>query len=294
MNRIVFGNSVQGASHKRIDKECQDSKKHLICKDGTIIMAVADGHGSESCPFSKTGSSIAVNVFIKVLNDIYDSYQETPELLLTYLNREGDTRIAQTIDVEWKRRVLKAHSDNKREYPKNENGDIINDEVYKMYGSTLVGLVITSSFIFAFQLGDGDISYVDLDGYHQVLESDKILGTETHSLSKNNSWKSAITLVRRWNSDSNIPSLFMLTTDGFSNSYKNEEEFQKTCKEYFEMINEYGYKTIGSNLKEWLKETSEMGCGDDITVLMAYTYDDTVIESATEQCGEDYEEKTNE
>lgn len=289
MNRIVFGNSVQGASHKRIDKECQDSKKYLTCEDGTIIMAIADGHGSESCPFSKTGSSIAVNVFVKVLKNLYDGYQATPELLQTFLNREGDTRIAQSIDAEWKRRVIKAHSDNKRSVPKDENDETIKNEVYKMYGSTLVGVMITSSFIFAFQLGDGDISYVDSEGYHQVLESDKILGTETHSLSKIDSWKNAITLVHHWNNDSNIPSLFMLTTDGFSNSYKNEEEFQKTCIDYFEMINQYGYKTIDSNLKDWLNETSEMGCGDDITVLMAYAYDDSVSESVAKQNNEDCE-----
>jgi len=29
MKRMVFGESVQGASHKRVDKECQDSFKKL-------------------------------------------------------------------------------------------------------------------------------------------------------------------------------------------------------------------------------------------------------------------------
>ena len=66
MKRIVFGESVQGASHKRVDMECQDSYKKIEFDDGTVIMAVADGHGSKSCPYSKSGSSIAVNVFCKV------------------------------------------------------------------------------------------------------------------------------------------------------------------------------------------------------------------------------------
>ena len=64
--------------------------------------------------------------------------------------------------------------------------------------------------------------------------------------------------------------MFMLSTDGFSNSYKNEDEFKKTCKEYFEMVNQYGADTVDANLNSWLTETSEQGCGDDITVLMAY------------------------
>ena len=43
MKRMVFGESVQGASHKRVDKECQDSFKKLEYDDGTVIMAIADG-----------------------------------------------------------------------------------------------------------------------------------------------------------------------------------------------------------------------------------------------------------
>ena len=63
MKRNVFGNCVQGASHKRTNLECQDSYKRIELDDNTVIMAVADGHGSNSSPYSKTGSTIAVNVF---------------------------------------------------------------------------------------------------------------------------------------------------------------------------------------------------------------------------------------
>ena len=63
MKRIVFGECVQGASHKRADLECQDSYKKIEFEDGTVILAVADGHGSKSSPYSKTGSTVAVNVF---------------------------------------------------------------------------------------------------------------------------------------------------------------------------------------------------------------------------------------
>ncbi len=276
MKQIVFGKSVQGASHKRSGKECQDSKKSIICADGTIIMAVADGHGSNSCPYSKSGSTIAVNVFCKILKELYDSYADSPEMLLTYLNREGDTKVAYSIDSEWKRRVLKAHSNEKRETPRNDDGEKIKEEIYKMYGSTLVGIMITSSYIFALQLGDGDISYVDNNGFDLVLQSDKILGTETHSLSKVDSWKKVISVVRRWDCSENLPSVIMLSTDGFSNSYKNETEFQKTCVEYFDMIKEHGADVIAANLEAWLAETSEMGCGDDITLLMAYSFDESV------------------
>ena len=91
MKKIVFGKSVKGASHIRSGTECQDSCKKVILDDGTIILAVADGHGSKTCPYSKTGSRIAVNVFCDTLKSLYKGYAENLDQLPTYLNREGDT-----------------------------------------------------------------------------------------------------------------------------------------------------------------------------------------------------------
>ncbi|MDO4472964.1 MAG: PP2C family serine/threonine-protein phosphatase [Bacillota bacterium] len=270
MKRSVFGTSVQGASHIRSGVECQDSYKKLICDDGTIVLAVADGHGSKNCPFSKTGSSIAVNVFCKIMSEYVANFAGAPGTLLTYLNREGDTKVAQAIDAEWKRRVYKNHRDNKRDVPLDENGEKILQQVYSQYGTTLLGLMLTETFIFAFQIGDGDIVFTSADGFEPVITGDKILGVETHSLSKIDAWKKAITAVRRIDFHEKLPSMFLMSSDGFANSYKNEEEFAKTCLEYFDMVNQYGMKAVGENLKNWLSETSAMGCGDDITVLMAY------------------------
>ena len=36
------------------------------------------------------------------------------------------------------------------------------------------------------------------------------------------------------------------------------------------MIKEHGAEAVQGNLKKWLTETSELGCGDDITVVMGY------------------------
>ncbi len=282
MKRIVFGTSVQGASHIRSETECQDSYKKIICDDGTIIMAVADGHGSKSCPFSKTGSSIAVNVFCKIMSEYVDSFSDSPETLLTYLNREGDTKVAQAIDAEWKRRVYKNHRDNKREMPETEDVEKQRQQIYAQYGTTLLGLMLAEDFLFAFQIGDGDIVFTSADGFESVVTGEKILGVETHSLSKMDAWKKAISAVRRIDFSEKLPSMFLMSSDGFANSYKNEDEFAKTCIDYFDMINQYGAKAVGENLKSWLTETSAMGCGDDITVLMAYYSNDAEVDGAEE------------
>lgn len=270
MRRSVFGASVQGASHIRSGRECQDSLKKVILDEDAVILAVADGHGSESCPYSKTGSFAAVNVFCKIMGDYLETYAGQTETLFTFLKREGDTKIAQEIDTEWKRRILRLHKKCRREIPVGADGIIDRDAVYKLYGSTLLGLVITGEFLFAFQLGDGDIMKVSESGVYSVIEADKILGTETHSLSKAESWKKAITLIRKREENERKPVMYLLSSDGLSNSYKNEEEFQKTCADYYALLKEHGVKAVSDRLKAWLQETSEMGCGDDITALFAY------------------------
>lgn len=270
MTRSIFGESVQGASHIRSGKECQDSLKRIEKDEDTVILAVADGHGSDSCPYSKTGSYVAVNVFCKILNDYLDTYAEQPEMLLTFLKREGDTKVAQAIDAEWKRRILKIHTNYKRETTLDAEGIKDKEAIYKLYGSTLIGLVLTKEFLFAFQLGDGDIIKVSESGVENVIEADKILGTETHSLSKLESWKKAITFIKKHDDVQHLPVMYMLSSDGMANSYKNEDEFKKTCNDYYALLKEHGVKAVSGSLKEWLNETSELGCGDDVTALFAY------------------------
>lgn len=270
MIRSVFGESVQGASHIRSGKECQDSLKKVEKDENTVILAVADGHGSDSCPYSKTGSYVAVNVFCKILGDYLATYEGQPELLLTFLKREGDTKVAQAIDGEWKRRILKIHANCKREVVLDADLNKDKGAIYKMYGSTLLGLVITKDFLFAFQLGDGDIVKVSEAGVQNVIEAERILGTETYSLSKDQSWKNAITFVKKEDEVEGRSVMYMLSSDGLANSFKNDDEFKKTCNDYYVLLNEHGAKAVSDHLKTWLAETSELGCGDDITALFVY------------------------
>lgn len=266
---IVFGESVQGASHKRADTECQDSCRKLFLGD-TLIMAVADGHGSSACPYSKTGSQTAVNVFCDIMADYYSNYKKNTSTLLTYLNREGETKVARYITDEWKRRILKTHTDNKREKIVKSDGKKDVWAICKQYGSTLVGMMITPVFTFSFQLGDGDIVYVDEESARPVITPEKVLGIETHSLSKEDAWSKAVTSISHRGVEADKPCAFMLTTDGFANSFTNQEEYYTACKEYFNMTREHGVKAVTGNIKKWLAETSELGCGDDVTMLCAY------------------------
>ena len=151
-----------------------------------------------------------------------------------------------------------------------EDGNIKWPSVFSLYGTTLLGMLVTDSFVFSFQIGDGDISVVTKEEVEPLVEPEKFLGTETHSLSKTDAWRKAVASVRRREMESEEPYMYILSTDGFANSYTSDEEYQKTCKDYLQMLQEHGAETVQANLKNWLTETSELGCGDDITVVMVY------------------------
>ena len=249
MKRYICDGIVKGATHVRNQMPCQDNKRIVEISDKIAIVAVADGHGSSKCPRSDRGSMIAVNSFYEVMKNYLKVYGEDEtglSNLITFLNREGDMRFAQDVCEEWQARV-------KQSFYKNKVDGMTDD-----------------SFVFSFQIGDGDISVVTKEEVEPLVEPEKFLGTETHSLSKPDAWRKAVASVRRREMESEEPYMYILSTDGFANSYTSDEEYQKTCKDYLQMLQEHGADTVQANLKNWLTETSELGCGDDITVVMVY------------------------
>lgn len=273
MKRYVCGECVKGATHERSGAPLQDSKKIIEVSDSVTILAVADGHGSSKCPRSDRGSTMAVNAFCSVVSNYLMSYGQDEngmENLVTFLNREGDMRFAQDVCEEWQARVKQSFYKNKDERFVSDDGSFDWKSIYSLYGTTLLGMLITDSFVFAFQIGDGDISLVTTDNVSSLVDAEKFLGTETHSMSKENAWTKAATTVRRKNVEDDTPYLYLISTDGFANSYVSDIEYQKTCRDYYNLIGQHGFDAVKENLGKWLKETSELGCGDDVTLVLAY------------------------
>ncbi len=259
----IFGDWAQGASHNRAGIEWQDYWRKIDYIKGVYIIAVADGHGSEKCPYSSDGARLATKVFCSLMSEYYNSYDDM-DALETFLNREGDVKLARTIDLDWKEEVLSAQERSGRDVGLSEK------EIHMLYGTTLLGMMIVDSFVFTLQIGDGDIIYVDEHNVSPMVDTDRLLGVETHSLSSQNAWKNAVTGIMNKDMGDGKPYMYMLSTDGFSNSFANKAAYYKTCREYYEMIRQHGVKTVKSHLKDWLRETSEFGCGDDITTVFAY------------------------
>lgn len=260
--------SVTGANHIRQQIRCQDAGKTLVFKDFTV-MAVADGHGSARCPFSDTGSKIAVNVFCDGVLNVYRKHPERGEFR-RFFEEKGDKPFAKAVVQEWRRRVLRAHTGKIRRNKVSDQNENL-DEIAMLYGSTLLGIVIAKDFFYLFQIGDGNIIYIENGQLMELTMGEKMLGVETNSLALPAPWKYVCTKIYDTKKPRMVPNMFLLATDGFANSYLNQREFHKGCREYYQAINVYGGEKVSKNLRNWLMETSRMGCGDDITVAIAHT-----------------------
>ena len=304
MQRII-GESIRGYTHIQRNLECQDRKLSRELEDGSLVLSVADGHGSRSCPYSGTGAELAVNTFCKLIDELHSDFQNAGDLvdfqntedrsgfqntedrsgfqnaedlsgfqnaedLSGFLNHQGGLKFAQTVERAWKEAVQTIHREKGLPMPMTQIGEEDLNALYRLYGTTLLGLLIAPTFVFAFQIGDGDITYVDDGGVQPVVVADKLLGVESHSLCSREAWKKAVSAVHFQPWEQHLPCAFLLSTDGLSNSYADDEAFGQTCAQYFEALKTYGPDAVEENLPEWLSETSRLGCGDDTTLLMAY------------------------
>lgn len=178
MKRYICDGIVKGATHVRNQTPCQDNKRIVEISDKIAIVSVADGHGSSKCPRSDRGSMIAVNSFYEVMKNylkVYGDDETGLSNLITFLNREGDMRFAQDVCEEWQARVKQSFYKNKVDGMTDEDGNIKWPSVFSLYGTTLLGMLVTDSFVFSFQIGDGDISVVLKDEVAPLVEPEKFL-----------------------------------------------------------------------------------------------------------------------
>ena len=70
----VYAKSVIGATHLRKGTVCQDSCYWSKRADDAVIMAIADGHGSEKCTYSDEGAYRAVHVFCDIMQGVLNDF----------------------------------------------------------------------------------------------------------------------------------------------------------------------------------------------------------------------------
>lgn len=272
MKVFKLGKSVQGTSHVIGNIPCQDAHRIECLKDGTMVVSVADGHGSMKCIYSDKGACIATEVFVEVISELFEQTSDDRERLIHLFRQAGSSDLSKEISKRWEEEIKQLYNDLLEQAKRNE--EEIPEYTSELFGTTLLGLVVAYDFIFAVQIGDGDMVFVDQSSVERIIEPMKFLGTETFSMSNEKPWQYASSYFQRMEFVKKAPCMFMISTDGFANSFINDEEYLISCKDYFNTILEYGDKAVQDNLDEWLQQTSQEGCGDDITLVIVGIYED--------------------
>jgi serine/threonine protein phosphatase PrpC len=273
----VIGSSVRGASHTRTGLPNQDAAGWLQ-KAGSsraLIVAVSDGHGSAKCFRSHIGSRLAIESAIALAQEFINGQPDLNNL--SAIKRTAEERLPQELSRRW-REAVEAHIESNpitaEELDALEKIDgitaretISNKPTYA-YGATILTVVIMESFILYLQLGDGDILLVSNRGdvERPLPKDERLFANETTSLISQSAWSEF-----RFGFQTLVgppPALILLSTDGYANSFVNEEAFIKVGADLLEMIRADGLDKVDESLEAWLTEATQTGSGDDTTLAL--------------------------
>jgi serine/threonine protein phosphatase PrpC len=137
------------------------------------------------------------------------------------------------------------------------------------YGATLLAAGATDQVLLYLQLGDGEILSVTSDGTtaRPLPPDDRLVANQTTSLCQPEAWKD---FRSAWAISSDLPSLVLLSTDGYANSFRSDEDFLKIGNDYLEIIRQQGIASLAEELPSILTEATQQGSGDDITLAILH------------------------
>jgi serine/threonine protein phosphatase PrpC len=278
----AMGRSVRGASHHRVDLPNQDALCYYPADQNgpPLILAVSDGHGSAKSFRSDRGSQFAVTVVVALLQELVAGRSVTPNL--SSVKRLAEERLPQELVRRWQEAVdadLAANPFDQgelarlREQRGDQGAQTVLASPRLAYGATALGVVIACDFFLFLQLGDGDILVVSDDGEvsRPFTRDDRLIANETTSLCMDRAWREV--RLRFQAQYGSAPALILAATDGYANSFVNDAAFLRVGSDILEILRRDGAEVVEDSLGDWLREASDAGSGDDITVGLLYRTD---------------------
>lgn len=271
--------SVRGASHEHRGQGNQDAVrlKNPSAADDVLLMALADGHGSARSFRSASGSALAAECALRELRRFIRRLG--PDAPLSRVRSHAQTRWPKTLVAAWKSAVrtdLAAKPFSQMEFaafpeppPVVKPDEELPVNAYLAYGATLIAVAITRNYILYSQLGDGDILTVRADGIvsRPLPKRHEYQANQTVSLCSH--YAPAEFQVRVDPLRGSVPAMVMLSTDGYANCFGHDDEFFKVGADFYSYLRNEGTGFVREKLEEWLRQSSQDGSGDDITVGLA-------------------------
>ncbi|MDT0345287.1 PP2C family serine/threonine-protein phosphatase [Streptomyces litchfieldiae] len=245
---------------------CQDHHVAFTAAGGrAAVLAVADGHGSAPHFRSDLGARWAAEEFAACARCFVRRAEGGPGAndkpaslpTLRALARELPRQLVRG----WRQRVA-LHEANAPAHGRRPE-----TPAFDVYGTTLLGAVITGELLVCWQLGDGDIVLVDTAGRTDTpLDAGPDLGDETESLCLPEAWLRA---RLHWQPlTGGPPPAVLLSTDGLSKSFTDRGGFLAFARGVRERAGQEGPDQVQGKLADWLGHAATHS-GDDTTLVGA-------------------------
>ena len=276
----VWSASVRGASHLRSQTPNQDAVAHWVSEPnprGPVILAVADGHGSDRSYRSDIGSQLAVAMAIETCRDFVNDLREaTP----SQVKQSAEQRLPNLLVKQWQSEVERHWQNNPLTDAERERWPAARDlasreaeatpkEKFRIYGSTLLVILADEAYALFLQLGDGDLLVVQDDAEanlsvsRPIARDETLIANETTSLCQLDA--ASKFQVRLSVFGERPPALLLACTDGYSNGFETPAGFEQVGPDLCRALRQDGVAIIGEELPAELERVSSLGSGDDVT-----------------------------
>jgi hypothetical protein len=274
------GLSIQGASHIKHNKVCQDFGGHYRCDDFAVAV-VCDGHGGDAYFRSDRGSKWGVEIAIDSIKEFMNSKKEFLKKLSGSGNQEAQSQTAAkameqlvgNIISRWSDAVSQDFRQNpftseelnglSDKYKQRYAGEDDSEKI-SAYGSTLIAVVYAPEFWFGIRNGDGRCVSVSADGSicDPIPWNEKCFLNRTTSLCDEKAFEN----FRHCFSTGNFPVAIYVGTDGIDDSFGADERLFGFYKRLTETFYQSGFEGGKQELKEYLPKLTTQGSGDDVSI----------------------------
>ena len=296
-------------------------QKGLACEDAVLtkeyddfcLMACADGHGDAKCKYARRGAELATRISARIVCEMRESVSGVEELgkelndgreqLFERLVCEwvgavlDDYRVAHREDLVFQEQYMELARYARRifeirdgEMPIREFRDLaqyrnrLEEAIYRitrLYGTTLHVVVVTSKFVFAFGIGDGDVISVNQRRVEWLLPTSDHFSVSSASMCERfgsilQDFHAVFVPVTRGRTiaDSRFqPELVLIATDGLRNGFLSDEAFIEKILEIADCFKKGNGYLFQRHSRRWIEERSEFGVTqDDVSFVLCTKY----------------------
>jgi len=251
----VFAACSPGTSHIKTGKQCQDVSLCFESDEKILVIAVADGHGSQEYFRSRRGACIAVTEAVKRIYNFLKTNIDCGEGINPQISYNVLKKIEKSIIDGWREEV----AEDLRQDP-------VDGGTVAIYGTTLLAAAVTKNYWFALQIGDGKCVVINEDNSvtQPVPWDDRCFLNRTTSLCDEN----APELFRHYFSET-LPLAVFLGSDGIDDSFpinKNEMYLANFYTSVYRNFLDEGLQEGKIQLQEMLPKLTQKGSGDDVSI----------------------------